>query len=895
LSLLAAHAGTGVTRTLSGHVPAVTRSLPSTGVLPAEQVLHLAIGLTPRDEAGMSQLLDGLYDPASPLYRHYLTPAEFAERFAATAADYEAVARFAAAGGLQVTKRHDNRLVIDVAGTVSQIQRTFQITLRTYAHPVEAREFFAPDREPTVAAVLSVADVSGLDNYVTPRPRLVRRDAGQGGGSVPLTGTGSGPSGEFRGKDFRAAYMPNTTLTGAGQVVGLYELDGFYASDITSYENSAGLAHVPVQAVLVDGFSGTPTTGANSGNTEVSLDIEMAIAMAPGLAQILVFEGTPSSSQNDVLNAMAAHTEVRQFSCSWGWGGGPTTTTDNIFKLMALQGQSFFTASGDGDAFTVGASSVNGADNPNLANAPSSCPYITAVGGTTLTTASAGGPWSSETVWNWGLTSGSYVGSSGGVSSHYPIPAWQAGTSMLNNGGSSAWRNTPDVAATADNIYVTYGNGSSTMVGGTSAAAPLWAGVAALINQKAAAGGLGPIGFINPALYALGNSNLYSSTFHDISTGNNFWSSSPGDYQAVAGYDLCTGWGTPAGQALINALAGTGDPLFLSPVVGFASGGVVGGPFSVTTQSITLTNTGTIAIPWSLVNTSSWLTVSTSSGVLPVGGSATVVISLAASTTNLAANTYTSVMVLSNANTHLAQGGQFTLRTSLPNLLTNGGFETGDFTGWTLVGNTVTYGSNPTIYNAVESSASGYPLVVHSGTYGAFLGDDHLATLSQTFPTTPGQLYLLSLWFNNPSTGSGQQFEVRWITNGVVDTLYNNASPAAFTWTNMLFFVTAGGTSTTLQFGVENLPNYFGLDDVFVNPVPPIDLQTPVVSGDNVTFTWASLAGVRYQVQYTTSISPTGWTNLGGATAAVGHTTSYTDTSGLTNFTERFYRVIATP
>src|SRR5208283_114946 len=211
---------------------------------------------------------------------------------------------------------------------------------------------------------------------------------------------------------------------------------------------------------------------------------------------------------------------------------------------------------GDSDAFTTGSSSTNGVDNPLLANTPASSPYIITVGGTTLTTTGPGGAWSSETVWNWGLHSGSYVGSSGGISSYYSIPSWQTNMSMTANGGSTTYRNIPDVALTADNVYVKYGNGSSTTVGGTSCAAPLWAGLAALINQQSLTAGRSTIGFVNPAIYSLGKSTNFSASFHDIMTGNNIWPSSPNGFYAVSGYDLCTGWGTPAGQSLINTLAG---------------------------------------------------------------------------------------------------------------------------------------------------------------------------------------------------------------------------------------------------------------------------------------------------------------------------------------------------
>ena len=211
-------------------------------------------------------------------------------------------------------------------------------------------------------------------------------------------------------------------------MVGLLEFDGFYSNDIAAYATAAGngRTNIVIQTVLLDGYDGVPTIGTNSGNGEVALDIEMAMAMAPGLSKIIVFSGGPNGSQNDILNVMAASNTVNNLSCCWGWGGGPSGTTDAIFRQMAAQGQSFFNASGDNDAYTTGANSVNGVDNTSLANAPSSSPYITQVGGTTLTTTGPGGAWQSETVWNWG----GGTGSSGGISSYYSIPAWQTNVSM---------------------------------------------------------------------------------------------------------------------------------------------------------------------------------------------------------------------------------------------------------------------------------------------------------------------------------------------------------------------------------------------------------------------------------------------------------------------------------
>ena len=159
----------------------------------------------------------------------------------------------------------------------------------------------------------------------------------------------------------------------------------------------------------------------------------------------------------------------------------------------------------------------------------------------------------------------------------------------------------------------------------------------------------------------------------------------------------------------------------------------------------------------------------------------------------------------------------------------NGGFETGDFTGWTLVGNSIIgQGRQAVVYNAVEGTSSGFS-VVHSGSYGAFLGDTTLATLSQTLATVPGQYYLLSLWVNNINSGAGQELMVNWNADSAgVNTLFSVLNPAAFAWTNLQFVVCATGTNATLEIEAENGANYFGLDDVSMTPIPSPSFRTAV-------------------------------------------------------------------
>jgi hypothetical protein len=873
-------------KSLPGHLPSLPAGLTAFGPLPETNQLRLAIGLPLRDSVGLDAYLAQLYDPASTNYQHYLSPGEFTQRFGPTAEDYQAVVDFAGSNHLSITALQGNRLLLDVIGSAADVQSAFHITLEAYHHPTENRDFYAPDREPSVEGQLAIADVSGLSNYQRPHPLVrVRSAAGKVAGK---TGTGSGSGGAFIGNDFRAAYLPGTTLTGAGQLVGLVQFDGFYASDIKAYAAAAGLPTVPIQTVLLDNYDGNPTTGANSGNVEVSLDIEMVMSMAPGLAKIIVFEAGSSGNQNDILNAMAASNSVKQLSCSWGWSGGPSTTTDAIFKEMAAQGQSFFSASGDSDAFTTGANSANGVDNTSLDNTPSSCPYITVVGGTALTTTGPGGDWSSETVWNWGLHKGSYVGSSGGISSSYSLPTWQSGVSMAANGGSTSYRNTPDVAMVADNVFVLYGDGSSETVGGTSCAAPLWAGLTALINQQATSSGRTNVGFLNPALYALGEGFAYNRTFHDITTGSNTWSDSPSLFYAASGYDLCTGWGTPVGQVLINALSGVANWLGVLPGNGFTATGPYGGAFRPNTTTLTLTNSGSSPLAWSLVNTSSWLTASSSSGSLSAGGTALVSASVTAAASDLTPGIYTASLLATNRGAGVIV--PFTLSIG-QSLIQNGGFETGSFDDWTFSGNTV-IGSD--IYNAVESSSSQYT-VAHSGKYGAFLGDTKLALLAQSFSTVPGQYYWVSLWLDNPTSGSGQRFLVNWVADAATNTLDRLENPSAFSWINLQFLVQATDTNSTLAIEAENAPAYFGLDDVSVLPVPSPEFVSLEPSGNSVQLSWLASTGLVYQVQYETNLAQGNWLNLNAASTASSFNGSVLDTNALTTAPSHYYRLKVAP
>jgi len=832
--------------------------------------MRLAIGLPLRDAAALTNLLREIYDPKSPQYRHYLTPAEFTARFGPTPEDYAAVQHFAETNGLTIVGTHPNRLLVDVKGKAADVERAFHVRMQTFRHPKEKRNFFAPDGEPSVESGFSILHVSGLDNYSLPHPNVRTRPALVSNKATAHAGTG--PGGGYIGGDFQKAYLPGTDLTGAGQSIALLQYDGFYSVDITNYANAIGITNLPqITVINIDG--GVPTPG--NGNLEVSLDIEMALAMAPGISNIYVYEAPNPSPWPDILSQMANDNFARQLSCSWG-GGGPDAGSEQIFLQMVAQGQTFFNATGDVDAYT------------GFIPFPSESPNITQVGGTTLTT-DTNGDYVSEAVWNWGNSLGPFydgLGSSGGSSPLVPIPFWQLGVSMADNQGSTQMRNLPDVAFTADNIYVTYGNGTNGFVGGTSCAAPLWAGLTALINQQAEQLSQPPVGFLNPAIYAICRGTNYTTTFHDITNGDNTWSGSTSNYVAAVGFDLCTGWGTPNGTNLINELI-TPDYLRILPQASFVAYGLVGGPFTQTSWLVTLTNTGAADLDWSLGEAPAWLTISASSGTLAVNGSTNITLELIGGEA-LPIGSHLAVMAVTNGNQSRIQS--LTVRLDLRDtIVLNGGFETGDFTGWTLVGTTAI---GPLVFNAVATENQFlFGGIVHSGNFGAFLGEGgFLATWTQTLPTTPGQMYQLSFWLDNPVSGAGQEFAASWNGTNLVDLV----DPPEFTWTKHQFVVTAAGTNTDLQFGGRNDPNYFGLDDVALIPIPPVALSGVTVTNSDLQLVWNSLSGVNYEIQVTTNLAPADWQTLGTITADT-NTCYFVDMNILTAGDQRFYRLVLVP
>jgi kumamolisin len=511
--------------------------------MPASQTLQLNLVLNLRDPEGLKSFLSDLYNPASPNYRHFITPQQFTARFGPTQDQYDAVLRFAKNYGLEVVGGSRDGMDVEVKGTVATIETALHVSMRVYQHPTENRTFFAPDAEPVVDLPFNLWHISGLDNYSNPHPLYSKKSdvaAARGIDAEKLVThatTGSGPSASFLGSDMRAAYYGGTALTGAGQNLGLFEYLGTDLADLTTYFKNTGQTNkVPVTVLSTDGTSTScvdTRAGGRCDDTEQTLDMTQAIGMAPGLASLVMYVG---STDTAIISAMTTHSPLpTTIGCSWGWTPADPKTLDPYFEKMAAQGQNFFAASGDSSTWSTRNEAW-----------PADDAYVVSVGGTDLVTASAAGPWKSETAW---------TDSGGGISpDKVAIPAWQklSGVITSTNKGSTTYRNGPDVSANANfTFYVCADQTTCTAndYGGTSFAAPMWAAYIALVNQQRAASGKTTIGFINPDIYAENvTAATYAADFHDISSGKS------GSYSAVTGYDLVTGWGSPT-PTLITELA----------------------------------------------------------------------------------------------------------------------------------------------------------------------------------------------------------------------------------------------------------------------------------------------------------------------------------------------------
>lgn len=517
---------------IPGHmIPALRNHSPLHASASTGQ-LQISIALNLRNGDKLNQLLKDQVNPLSPLYHRYLTPQEFTRLFGPTQDSVMQVVDYLSSQGLSVSAISANNTLITASGSVATVEKAFATSLSDYAF--EGRNVHAPTVEPSVPPRLAglILSISGLDNVAHYHPTT---------SLAPATGPGGG----YTPTELRTAYDANSlisTANGTGQTVAIFELDGYKATDVNTYLSNYSLGAAKYSNVLVDGATNT----AGAGAIEVELDMEVVSALAPGATQKIYIGPNTTSGVNDTYNRIVTDNVAKVTSTSWGLcesssGTAELTALHNIFTQGAAQGQAFFSAAGDAGAYDCGGTTL-GVDSP------SGDTFVVGVGGTALTVGT-GGTYSSEHVWSDPTDTGQFakgVGGGGGYSSFFNKPAYQTGPGVDSN----THRHVPDVSADADpatgySVFCTVtASGCSSaspwiVVGGTSAAAPLWAAIATDTNQYLTGLAKPTLGNANTILYTLFNTAQTFTAYHDVTTGNNLF------YNATAGYDLASGIGSP--------------------------------------------------------------------------------------------------------------------------------------------------------------------------------------------------------------------------------------------------------------------------------------------------------------------------------------------------------------
>jgi kumamolisin len=456
----------------------------------------------------------------------HMKHADLAKEFGAAPADMAAVTTFAKRHDLSVVQEDAARRAVVLSGTVAQFNQAFGVDLQQFEFDGGSyRGRTGPIALPNELNGI-VDAVLGLDDRPQARPHFRSRGTKQ-----------AAPAGTFTPTALASLYdFPDGA--GNGQCIAIIELGGGYrAADLTKYFSEIKTASPKVSAVSVDHGKNHATGDPNGPDGEVMLDIEVAGAIAPGANIVVYFAPNTDAGFLDAISTAVHDIKNKPSVISISWGGPEASWTpqamtafDQAFQVAALAGITICVASGDNGS-SDGASGLN-------VDFPASSPHVLACGGTSLQ--AANGSIQSETVWNNGANGGA---SGGGVSGFFPLPVWQQGLQATNGKGQKAAlanRGVPDVSGDADpqTGYVVRVDGQDTVIGGTSAVAPLWAGLIARINAARGSG----VGFINPQLYA------NASCLHDVTIGNN------GDYSASAGWDACSGLGSPDGKKIAGTL-----------------------------------------------------------------------------------------------------------------------------------------------------------------------------------------------------------------------------------------------------------------------------------------------------------------------------------------------------
>jgi kumamolisin len=459
-----------------------------------------------------------------------ITHAEFAAEHGANPADLELLKKFADENSLQVLERGDEimRRSVTVAGTAANMEKAFGVKLEDYEHPEGSYRGRTGSIQIPADLENAIQGVFGLDDRPAAKPHYRYRTAHSGSFGERATASSYSPAQVAQAYHFPAA-------NAAGQTIGILELGGGYRpADLETYFKGLGLQNPNIKSVSVDHGKNRPTN-ANSSDGEVMLDIEVAAAVAQGANIVVYFTPNTDRGFQDALST-AIHDEINKpsvISISWGgaestWTTQAMTSMDQIAAEAAALGVTITVATGDNGS----GDSVN--DGQPHADFPASSPNVLACGGTSLQ--ASGTTIKSETVWNDGAKGGA---TGGGYSTQFPRPAYQSAVVTQQH------RGIPDVSGDADpeTGYDVRVDGQNMVVGGTSAVAPLWAGLIAVLNNS-----LGTrLGFVNPQLYAINQ----KAGFHDITKGTN------GAFKSMAGWDACTGLGSPDATGLLDALKTT--------------------------------------------------------------------------------------------------------------------------------------------------------------------------------------------------------------------------------------------------------------------------------------------------------------------------------------------------
>jgi len=520
---------------LAGSERAPLKGAQEIGPANPNEIVDVTIRL--RSRAGKKPIVDANEYRKPIAKRTVLSRKDFEQIYGADAASIARVEAFARQNNLTVKEKSAGRRTVILSGTVTAMNHAFGVELKEYKHPNGNYR----GRTGTIQLPVELQDivegVFGLDNRPQAKPHFRRRS---GAGGIRPAAQGEGES--YTPPQVAALYNFPTGVDGSGECIALIELGGGYnPTDLSNYWSQLKLTQTPtVSAVPVGDGSNNPTGDANGPDGEVMLDIEVAGSIAPGAKIVAYFaDNTDAGFLNAITTAVHdATNNPSVVSISWGgpessWTQQAMTSMDQAFQAAAAMGVTVCVAAGD-DGSTDGVD-----DGLNHVDFPASSPNVLACGGTELV--ASGNTISSETVWNELANNEGATG--GGVSDIFPLPSWQSAANVppSANPNHNVGRGVPDVAGDADPTtgYVTLVDGQPDVIGGTSAVAPLWAGLIALINES-----LGkPAGFINPLLYQNPNGD-----FNSITSGNN------GAYSAGPGWNACTGLGSPIGTQVAIAL-----------------------------------------------------------------------------------------------------------------------------------------------------------------------------------------------------------------------------------------------------------------------------------------------------------------------------------------------------